>query len=111
MLWKFAARHLYYSKFTYIDQIYFLVVECASGRTSILDTAGRKTESLADAVATAHDLVSEVEAPDPPVCRRVLRRRPEVAAVGKKVKNAIVVPFAARKASKSAAVGGAGIGR
>jgi len=75
---------------------------------SILNTAGRKTVSLAVS-ATAHALVIVVEVPVPHVRRRAPRRRPEVGVVSEKVEIATVVPVAARKGSESIGVGCPGI--
>ena len=83
----------------------------ASGRTLIFHTADRITESLVGEVA-AHELIIIVECPEKRECFHaapILRRCPEVGADMEIVEFVIVEPAAARKGSKTAAVGGAHI--
>jgi len=74
-----------------------------------MDTAGRKTEYLDVEVVTAHELATGEDGPAPRVCRRGLRRRPEVGDVSEIDEIAKVVPAAARKGSESAAIRSTGI--
>jgi len=73
-----------------------------------MDTAGRNTVRLVD-VGTVHALGIAAEAPVPRVCRRVLRRRPEVGGFSEMVEIAREGPVAARKGSESTGVGCPGI--